>query len=264
MKIRPFSDLHLEFASIDLAPIGEDLIIFAGDIGIHTTGLEVAKKVARNFSVPVLYIAGNHEYYRNSEIGLDSHTWEGTPDDLRAAADLTDKIRKGRATYFENTCIVYKGVRFIGSTLWTGMDFFGENDFWVRQRVVAALNDYQVIWSEMNHPLQIEQVIQRYKDSLFYLSEKLHEPFKGPTVVLTHHTPSSLSVSPRYRDDPVTAAYSNRLENLILDTNPAVWFHGHTHCTFDYDLGATRIVCNPRGYQGYEDTGYNPELLVEV
>jgi hypothetical protein len=57
MKIRLVSDLHLEIASIDLAPAGEDLIIFAGDIGIHTTGMAVANKVARTFDVPVIYIA---------------------------------------------------------------------------------------------------------------------------------------------------------------------------------------------------------------
>lgn len=264
MKIRLFSDLHLEFASMNIDPAGEDLIIFAGDIGIHTTGLQFAKQVARDLSVPVLYVAGNHEYYRDTDMGLDFHTWEDTPNDLAAEADLTDKIRKGRATYFEDTCIVYKGVRFIGSTLWTGMDFFGENDFWVRNCVVNALNDYVVIWSKMNHVLQIDQVIQRYKDSLFFISERLHEPFKGPTVVITHHTPSSLSVSPQYRDNPVTAAYSNRLENLILDTDPVLWVHGHTHHSFDYDLGATRVVCNPRGYQPRESTGFNSNLLIEV
>jgi len=40
--------------------------------------------------------------------------------------------------------------------------------------------------------------------------------------------------------------------------------NGHTHPCFDYVLGETRIVCNPRGYDGHEDTGWNPNKIVEV
>jgi hypothetical protein len=41
-----------------------------------------------------------------------------------------------------------------------------------------------------------------------------------------------------------------------------VWTHGHTHETFDYMVGTTRIVCNPRGYDGYEERAYNFKLEV--
>jgi len=39
------------------------------------------------------------------------------------------------------------------------------------------------------------------------------------------------------------------------------------HHPFDYVLGSTRVVCNPRGYEsdGYtEDTGWNPNIVLEV
>ena len=263
MKIRLVSDLHLEIGSIDLTPAGEDLIIFAGDIGIHTTGMMVANKVARTYDVPVLYIAGNHEYYRNRHMGLDGHTWEGTPEDLAREADHTSVIRKGETTYFENTCAVYEGVRFIGATLWTDMEYFGKN-YLVEMAVARALNDYRAIWSKNNHPLTIEMVMERFKESFAFIKEKLAEPFEGPTVVLTHHTPSSLSVPDEYKNDHVTAGYTSRLEEFILDTQPALWVHGHTHQVFDYKLGETRICCNPRGYVGYEETGFNPNLILEV
>jgi hypothetical protein len=30
-------------------------------------------------------------------------------------------------------------------------------------------------------------------------------------------------------------------------------------------IGETRIVCNPRGYEGYEpDSGWDPYMLVEI
>jgi hypothetical protein len=28
----------------------------------------------------------------------------------------------------------------------------------------------------------------------------------------------------------------------------SLWIHGHTHTAFDYTVGNTRVVCNPRGY----------------
>lgn len=263
MKIRLFNDLHLEFDSIMLAPAGEDIIIFAGDIGIHTTGMQVANTVARRYDVPVLYVAGNHEYYRTPEMSLDEHTWEGTPGDLGREADNTDKIVKGETTYFENTCCVYDGVRFIGGTLWTDMEFFGKN-YLVEMLVSKYMNDYRKIWSENNHPLTVEMVIERHKETLAFFKEKLSEPFDGPTVVISHHTPSSLSVPEEYKDNKITAGYTSRLEEFILDYEPTLWCHGHTHQRFDYQLGKTRVVCNPRGYSGYEETGFDPDFIVEV
>jgi hypothetical protein len=76
-----------------------------------------------------------------------------------------------------------------------------------------------------------------------------------PVVVMTHHAPSKASTKPRYLNDTImNGAYSSDLSEMILD-NPEikVWTHGHTHDQFDYMIGSTRIVCNPRGYKGYEE-----------
>ena len=51
----------------------------------------------------------------------------------------------------------------------------------------------------------------------------------------------------------MNGAYSSDLSDFILD-HPEIklWTHGHTHELFDYMIGSTRIVCNPRGYVNYE------------
>ena len=48
--------------------------------------------------------------------------------------------------------------------------------------------------------------------------------------------------------------YSSDLSEIILD-HPEIklWTHGHTHDPFDYMIGTTRIVCNPRGYAGWDE-----------
>ena len=86
-------------------------------------------------------------------------------------------------------------------------------------------------------------------------------------VVVGHHAPSKMSTHPRYvHDTLMNGAYSSSLDEYILD-HPQIklWTHGHTHEDFDYMLGSTRIVCNPRGYDGYETRADRFELkTVEI
>ena len=73
-------------------------------------------------------------------------------------------------------------------------------------------------------------------------------------VVVGHHAPSRASTHPRYKEDTLmNGAYSTDLSEFILD-RPQIklWVHGHTHDPFDYMIGSTRVVCNPRGYFGHE------------
>lgn len=51
----------------------------------------------------------------------------------------------------------------------------------------------------------------------------------------------------------MNGAYASSLD-FFIDDHPQIvlWVHGHTHETFDYEIGNTRIFCNPRGYINYE------------
>ena len=89
----------------------------------------------------------------------------------------------------------------------------------------------------------------------------------SPVVVCGHHAPSKSSTKPGYaRDVQMNGCYSSDLSEFILD-HPRIklWTHGHTHDPFDYMIGTTRIVCNPRGYDGYEGRADQFELVtVEI
>ena len=99
------------------------------------------------------------------------------------------------------------------------------------------------------------------------LDEALNGHPELPTVVVGHHAPSKASTHPRYKNETLmNGAYSSSLDEYILD-HPQIklWTHGHTHEDFDYMLGSTRIVCNPRGYDGYETRADRFELkTVEI
>ena len=61
----------------------------------------------------------------------------------------------------------------------------------------------------------------------------------------------------------MNGAYSSNLDEFIMD-RPQIklWTHGHTHEDFDYMIGSTRIVCNPRGYINYESRADKFKLKV--
>jgi hypothetical protein len=85
------------------------------------------------------------------------------------------------------------------------------------------------------------------------------------TIVVTHHAPSIKSIADRYRADPVSAAFASNMDDFILEHQPRLWIHGHTHESFDYKIGKTRVVCNPRGYASTkENKGFRPDYTLVV
>ena len=81
-------------------------------------------------------------------------------------------------------------------------------------------------------------------------------------VIVGHHSPSFQSVSAEFKHDILmNGGYHSNLDNFISD-NPQIllWLHGHTHSAHDYVIGNTRILCNPRGYIGYESIANTFEL----
>jgi len=82
---------------------------------------------------------------------------------------------------------------------------------------------------------------------------------------VTHHAPSIQSIVDRYRADPVSAAFASNMDDFILEHKPLLWIHGHTHESFDYEIGKTRVVCNPRGYASTEENQqFRPDYTLVV
>lgn len=64
MKIQILSDLHIEFEDFNFSNTDADVVVLAGDIHLGIKGALWAKKVIQD--QPVIYVLGNHEYYRNA------------------------------------------------------------------------------------------------------------------------------------------------------------------------------------------------------
>lgn len=247
---------------------------------------EFFENVCREFP-HVLYVMGNHEHYH----GDFARTAEGLK---RKLAHYTNLHILDREIFELNDTV------FIGSTLWTDMNKEDAltlyhmrkmmNDFRCvmnsnksvsfRAEVLkdkpTGMTDeeflalptserFKTVFKTRPATFSPEDAVEEHKKCLGYIKTILEDlpPWKQ-AVVVGHHTPSHTSCHPRYKDDQImNGGYHSDLSEFILD-HPQIklWTHGHTHEVFDYMIGSTRVVCNPRGYDGYEDLADNFTLKV--
>ena len=134
-----------------------------------------------------------------------------------------------------------------------------------------SMNDYRQIWC-LDHGeellLRPEDVYADHIAALKALDAAVgYAREKGkPLIVMTHHAPSKRSCHPRYhRQYELNGCYNSDLEHL-MGPHIALWVHGHTHDSYDYEINGTRVVCNPRGYWSQDMRGlnksFNPELEI--
>jgi hypothetical protein len=218
---------------------------------------------------------GNHEHY-DFDI---ANTYDRLKSEL---ADLPNIHLLEKETWEHN------GITFVGGTLWTDMN---KNDSLTLWHCGQRMNDFQLITnsnrkthhknvvyaknpdgSGMNLKdaegnLVIERVdhyekssrwspqdsVEDHKKMLDYINITTQDKTKS-YVVVGHHAPSALSIAEWFKHDTLmNGAFHSDLSEFIMD-RPQIkmWTHGHMHNPSDYMMDETRVVCNPRGYIGYE------------
>jgi predicted phosphodiesterase len=247
MKLHVLSDLHLEFADFDIPPTGADAVILAGDIHVGDQGVRWALKALPD--TPVIYVPGNHEYYDHNLPEL--------------SGQLKRETEGTRVHVLDNDSAVIGGVRFLGCTLWSDFHLYG-NAALAGFRAQQSLADYRAIWfNPESRPLHPADTAALHDESRAWLAEQLAGT-ERPTVVVTHHAPATPSIAERFRDEPLNPAFVSNLDAMVADSGAALWVHGHTHDAFDYRLGDTRVVCNPRGYPKENVAGFDPARTVTL
>ncbi len=255
MKLHILSDLHLEFGGLRLPEVDADVTVLAGDIGVGLQGIEWALQ-AIPYHQPVVYVMGNHEFYGQRSM---PELWK----------KAREKVAGTHVYLLENEAVEIDGVRFLGSTLWTDFELFGDRD--TAMKSALDMNDY---WSIITNSgagytsnratrLTPKDTLRMHKESLAWLSNELTNRDSGPVVVVTHTAPHRGSLHPKYEHHPISPAFVSDLDGLVQRAD--LWIHGHTHDSFDYQVGECRVVCNPRGYAGRELNGdFDPGLVVEI
>lgn len=254
MRLQVLSDCHVD-VNRGFAPslaTEVDAVVVAGDIcpGIGEGCAWLRRHIPA--PLPIVLVPGNHELYGRL-IGEE-----------RAAGRA---VAEGHGIHLlDDAAVEIAGVRFVGSTLWTDYEVFGTRQRADAMRVAARLMlDHRLILESRGDLGQFtpERARRQHILSRGYLEAALRRMHAGPNVVVTHHAPHPRSIAPRYAADLLTAAFVSDLSSLLAATRPTLWVHGHTHTSFDYMEGGTRVVCNPRGY-GDENPDFDPVLVVEV
>ena len=265
MKIAVCSYIHLEFGPIELENTDNaDVLILSGDICVAKDLPHSDSKkgvIARDFfrmcalRFPhVIYVMGNHEHYNG--------------DFAKSAKIIKDELAQyANAHLLDKETKVIGDVLFIGGTLWTDMN---KEDGITLYHMKTMMNDFMCInngnrttyyrdeagnsYSRVAR-FTPDDAVEDHKLMLNYLKLMVPGDKDQKVVVVGHHAPSKASTHPRYaKEEIMNGGYSSDLSEFILD-RPQIklWTHGHTHEEFDYMIGSTRIVCNPRGYINYED-----------
>jgi Icc-related predicted phosphoesterase len=277
MKINLVSDMHINFEDITMP--GGDVLIMAGDI-MEAGHLRQADNAKMNTFIAdryrrfcaeelvkyrhVIYIAGNHEHYRNSY--PDTHD--------RLKRELPPNVH-----FLEAESVTIDDVHFFGGTFWTDMnkgdpitasvlkqsmaDFNGAIKFGDGIKIETNYGD-----SYYTNKFTPGYAAGVFKETVGKLKDFLNEHKDDKVVVVSHHAPSPLSIHEQYKDDfHMNFGYHSNLTELIMD-HPQIkyWVHGHMHDPVDYVVGTTRILSNPRGYKGYEEQAeiFDPGFSFEV
>ncbi|WP_292254968.1 metallophosphoesterase [Marinospirillum sp.] len=230
-SIHVVSDIHLEFYPLKSltereevpvwshlfpAPDPQALLILAGDIVIWRYGsglkatspvMNVLKWLSPRFGA-VVYVPGNHEFYR----GVTGGYYEQKLLGLLTDAGLTNVY------LLQNSEAVFGGsLRVLGSTFWTDMDK-GSPLFETRiarlQGAPSAYNDLNYIRhtddQKKHFPrLRVSHVRSMHQQARSFLQEALEKPFAGQTWVITHHLPSPRLIAPEWQADWRSPAYAS-------------------------------------------------------
>jgi len=261
MKLHILSDLHLGCCPLEPAPVIADVLVLAGDItdGRHERLFDFAQHYLRR-NRPVLFTPGNHEFYGHSLARALAHFWR--------------ECRRRGVELLHNRAVVIDGVRFAGAPLWTDFELEGRPSLsatFARQ----GMADFTYI-SHRGRSLTPAATVRFHRRTLRFLERVFAQPFKGETVVVTHHGPHPRSIHPRFANHPLNPGFASNLTAELERWAPAYWIHGHVHNRLDYQVARTRIVVNPRGYVGQhrlangtvltrrEHDEFDPRLVLEI
>jgi predicted phosphodiesterase len=246
MRIHIISDLHLEFGGPSFPAPKADLAIVAGDLEVGRRGLDWIKQ--RFGDTPVIYVLGNHEFYRQTLPELTESMQQET---------LGSQIH-----LLENRAVEILGWTILGCTLWTNFALNGSPATSMRT-AESMVNDFRVI--KFGHRiLRAKDAVRLHEKSVAWLREELPKHDPARTIVVTHHAPSGKSEDPYYASSPLSPSFVSNLDELIRNCGVTLWVHGHTHFNVDYRLGSTRVLSNQRGYPEHVCTGFDPEFIIEL
>lgn len=272
--LRIFSDVHLDF---DLGrqfylspkmvwspqPLPEDddtILVLAGDLWTDDLAFKVLpngeswiRHVADRFK-HVIVVLGNHDYW-----GL---SLQSAP---RKAKEATWKLPN--VTVLEQDAVVVSGVKFVGGTMWTD---YGRDPL-AMEVIRNQMVDYKRITfgeKRVRRRVRPPDMYEVHRQTTRFIFNNCYADEPGqPVIVVTHMAPHANSIDSRYAHERLLnhAYYTDLSESVRTHCKDVrLWVHGHMHTPVDYMLYNVRVLSNPRGYEAYEGSSYNPAHQLRI
>ena len=248
MKLRYFSDLHLEFIEsnnieqfITQISIGniDEVCILAGDIGNpYQSNYDVFMTFISNNFIKTFVISGNHEYYGTTEIHITN-------------AFMKNYFHKfNNITFLDNSYEFYRNFCFVGTTLWSKIT----NPNYKINDVYKIPNFNYIEYNRLN---------MLCVDFLEYTL-----CMNAQFIVITHHIPSNDLINVKYKTQqmrPYNQYFYCNMDQFIEQNANKIkcWIYGHTHTPSNVIIHEVPFLCNPIGYPN-ENKNINFEQSVII
>jgi predicted phosphodiesterase len=260
MLIQYLSDIHLEFFDSDHVDYNyffvksAEHLVLAGDIGYPTDNnyKNFIKDCSQLFN-KVFIIAGNHEYYINKP--------------MSEVNNLISIICSEYNNVFFLNNTEYKltdNIVILGTVLWSKINNLD------KKYVELYVNDYKKIKDENNNLITAQYINNLYNQNFEWLRTKVeeHQKNNNKIIIITHHSPSYKSISPKYKNYQGNSAFANNLDNFIINNQGVkYWLFGHTHSHVTLNIKETMCLANPAGYiedSGFENKEYKSNATIEI
>ena len=259
MKFRIISDLHIdinhdyeEYMKFD----PDAFYLIPGDIsGSYTRTSEFIE----NHIPQGCFIMGNHEGY---DFTFNDHSTDRAKENI-AVRLAQDFPLDGKVSFLENDYKeIGEDIIVVGCVLYTDFKLYTT----VPQEEAMAIahkymNDFRYVLTYGTDG-ELRQVtpsdyLNRFNTSLNFIEDVCNKFPNKKIVVMTHHAPSIKSITGRYVQDVLSAAYASNLDEFIKKhENIKLFVHGHVHNKAKYKFrNRAQVIVNPMGY--YNETNQN-------
>lgn len=196
---------------------------FRGNIHIGIRGLVWARE---HFSQTIIYVVGNHEYYRNNYQKLNKQ--------------LKEKANELDNHLLMNSSVIIDNVLFVGVKPWTGFELY-QPQYYSQLIAQFDMSDYkstQYTQGGKYRKLTPPNTTRMHIQSLPFIKTELIEKAHSKSAVITHHAPSKNSMPIGYEKSELPPDYASDLEQDMKNF-PVLWGYGHTYNNIDYTIGDT-------------------------
>lgn len=256
MQIRILSDLHIDQNPKFELKNKSIFTIIAGDISKDTS---ITSQWIGNNLEQGLFIEGNHAFTNNGPCIQQVYST------LSQEFPITNNV-----TFLQNSYKEINNKIFVGATLWTDFKLGNFYTFTKEFSPYRPLDSYirgNIQEQGLIRKLTVQDTISEFHKSITYIDYTCRKFQDKDIIVITHHCPSMLCSSLRFKNNTLNPALISYLEPFIKKhNNIKYWICGHCHRDpLNTKLEQCTLLMNPRGYTKFNECpNFDENFCIEI